>query len=466
MWQIVIRLVVAWLFLRLLLLFNRWLRKNRIRFTLHGEAAVVSFPLSLQYRELLPSTSLLDLQPNIDHTIVSSTIYPLENSKEGNFISIPVPVPVPVSLPLILPRPLSLHLQQKATLLYATQLNRLVALGPNAAVVSVQGERTHMEDNYSAVIGLNNIGEYNDIKEKKSKRKKRKNNSAWFGVFDGHGGGAASKFSARHLPLFLFETNKKNPFDWASEPELALEWAYKAVEDSWTYTHATIPEENKEDEIKEDKIEEEDSYYYINEKDKRRIIKFDGSTAVCALLICSDLSNDSTTTKQDNNNNNNEQKLKTKSKNNIQRDIWVANVGDSRCVLAHGNRAVELSTDHKPNNPEEKKRIEDLGGSVSLIKGTWRVEKTLALSRAIGDIHLKPYVIAQPDILHRRILDTDTWLILATDGIWDVLSSQDAINLIASCKTANEAASRLVVAGHTLGSQDNLTALVVDLRLH
>ena len=59
-----------------------------------------------------------------------------------------------------------------------------------------------------------------------------------------------------------------------------------------------------------------------------------------------------------------------------------------------------------------------------------RVEGDLALSRAFGDKHLKKYVPAEPDILDRTLEDGDEWLLLASDGLWDVMSSQEAVDLL------------------------------------
>jgi len=69
-------------------------------------------------------------------------------------------------------------------------------------------------------------------------------------------------------------------------------------------------------------------------------------------------------------------------------ELYVANTGDSRCLLIRNGRPIQLSEEHKPNRADEKARIEDNGGRVVLF-GTWRVEGVLAVSRAIGDQHLK-----------------------------------------------------------------------------
>lgn len=85
--------------------------------------------------------------------------------------------------------------------------------------------------------------------------------------------------------------------------------------------------------------------------------------------------------------------------------------------------AVPMSVDHKPNSKEERTRIEDAGGVV-VWAGTWRVGGVLAVSRAFGDRPLKRYVIPTPDIREEVLSSSDDCLILASDGLWDVVSNQ------------------------------------------
>lgn len=82
-----------------------------------------------------------------------------------------------------------------------------------------------------------------------------------------------------------------------------------------------------------------------------------------------------------------------------------------------------MSVDHKPNTREERSRIEDAGGVV-VWAGTWRVGGVLAVSRAFGDRPLKRYVIPTPDIREEVLSEADECLILASDGLWDVISNQ------------------------------------------
>ncbi|EPS62130.1 hypothetical protein M569_12663, partial [Genlisea aurea] len=77
--------------------------------------------------------------------------------------------------------------------------------------------------------------------------------------------------------------------------------------------------------------------------------------------------------------------------------LLVANVGDSRAVICRGGKAIAVSRDHKPDQTDERQRIEDAGGFV-MWAGTWRVGGVLAVSRAFGDRLLKQYVVADPEI--------------------------------------------------------------------
>eukprot|EP00249_Psilotum_nudum_P012221 c23659_g1_i3 orf=485-1339(+) len=140
--------------------------------------------------------------------------------------------------------------------------------------------------------------------------------------------------------------------------------------------------------------------------------------------------------------------------------LLVANVGDSRAVICRAGEAVALSTDHKPNRTDERQRIEEAGGVV-MWAGTWRVGGVLAVSRAFGDRLLKRYVVAEPEI-QEEIIDANVeFLVLASDGLWDVISNQDAVSMIQSVSDPEEAANRLTEAAYKQGSADNITCVVV-----
>ncbi|KAL2540102.1 putative protein phosphatase 2C 75 [Abeliophyllum distichum] len=172
--------------------------------------------------------------------------------------------------------------------------------------------------------------------------------------------------------------------------------------------------------------------------------------------------------------------------------IVVANCGDSRAVLCRGGRVVPLSYDHKPDREDERARIEACGGRVVFLDGA-RVEGILAMSRAIGDRCLKPFVISEPEISFTGRDEEDEFLILASDGLWDVMSSEMTCEVARECLreenrsagsrdpstrpwTANEgpetlfpsqsasAAALLIRLALGRKSDDNICVIVVDLK--
>lgn len=108
--------------------------------------------------------------------------------------------------------------------------------------------------------------------------------------------------------------------------------------------------------------------------------------------------------------------------------LFCANAGDSRAIACINGELEELSLDHKPNNAIEYKRICDGGGWVEYN----RVNGNLALSRALGDFLFKrnqnknakeQIVTAYPDVEVRDLTEDYEFIVLACDGIWDVLSN-------------------------------------------
>ncbi|VAH23171.1 unnamed protein product [Triticum turgidum subsp. durum] len=160
------------------------------------------------------------------------------------------------------------------------------------------------------------------------------------------------------------------------------------------------------------------------------------------------------------------------------RRIVVANCGDSRAVLSRGGVAVPLSTDHKPDRPDELQRVEAAGGRVINWNGS-RVLGVLSTSRSIGDYYLKPYVSAEPEVTAVERTGKDEFLLLASDGLWDVVSNDEACRVARSCLTgraaaafpesvsgrsAADAAALLAELAITRGSKDNISVVVVELK--
>ncbi|KAE8797291.1 putative protein phosphatase 2C 9 [Hordeum vulgare] len=173
--------------------------------------------------------------------------------------------------------------------------------------------------------------------------------------------------------------------------------------------------------------------------------------------------------------------------------IVVANAGDSRAVLSRAGVPVALSVDHKPDRPDELERIQAAGGRVIYWDGA-RVLGVLAMSRAIGDGYLKPFVTAEPEVTVTERSDADDCLILASDGLWDVVTNEMACDVARACFRSNgppgppqaqpggeaktsegvskaesdqacsDAAMLLAKLALARGSSDNVSVVVVDLR--
>ncbi|KAF0975619.1 hypothetical protein FDP41_005613 [Naegleria fowleri] len=149
-------------------------------------------------------------------------------------------------------------------------------------------------------------------------------------------------------------------------------------------------------------------------------------------------------------------------------DLYVANLGDTRCVLAHKGFAIQLSEDHKPSNKDERMRIEKNGGIVSF----GRVNGALAVSRAFGDFEFKKkgsnLVSVVPDVSHFTLTKDSDFIIIACDGLWDVMSSSEAVknvyNYLQQFKDPRKACEKLVEKALKDGSMDNITVILILLK--
>ncbi|WOL08503.1 hypothetical protein Cni_G17256 [Canna indica] len=150
--------------------------------------------------------------------------------------------------------------------------------------------------------------------------------------------------------------------------------------------------------------------------------------------------------------------------------LVVSNAGDCRAVLSRAGKAEALTSDHRPSREDERDRIESLGGYVDLCRGTWRLQGSLAVSRGIGDSHLKQWVIPEPETKVINIEDQCEFLILASDGLWDKVDNQEAVDLArpfcldADSATTLSACRKLVELSATRGSLDDISVMIVKLQ--
>ncbi|KAM1745404.1 hypothetical protein FF1_012159 [Malus domestica] len=151
------------------------------------------------------------------------------------------------------------------------------------------------------------------------------------------------------------------------------------------------------------------------------------------------------------------------------RHLLVANAGDCRAVLCKKGVAVDLSQDHKPSYLPERMRVEQLGGYFDDVY----LNDSISVTRALGNWGLKlPFgssspLIAEPDVQQVMLTEDDEFLIIGCDGIWDVMSSQYAVSLVRRGLRRHDdpqlCAEELVKEALRLNTSDNLTVIVVRL---
>ncbi|XP_047512373.1 titin-like isoform X2 [Pieris napi] len=148
--------------------------------------------------------------------------------------------------------------------------------------------------------------------------------------------------------------------------------------------------------------------------------------------------------------------------------LLVAWAGDSLALVAQRMRVMQLVHPHKPSREDERKRIEASGGTV-MYWGTWRVNGQLAVSRAIGDAQYKPYVIAHPEQAALDLDGDEDFLVIACDGLWDVVSEDEVALAVYRQITADPndlkaVTKRLILQAKREGSEDNISIIVVFLK--
>ncbi|KAG7098510.1 hypothetical protein E1B28_000454 [Marasmius oreades] len=140
--------------------------------------------------------------------------------------------------------------------------------------------------------------------------------------------------------------------------------------------------------------------------------------------------------------------------------LYCANAGDARGVLCRTGKAVRLTYDHKGSDKQEAKRITDAGGFVM----SGRVNGVLAVTRSLGDSSMKEFVVGAPYTTETELCDDDEFLILACDGLWDVISDQGAVDLIRDIEDAQAASQKLLKYALSHHTTDNVTVIVVRFK--
>ncbi|CAD8090271.1 unnamed protein product [Paramecium primaurelia] len=143
------------------------------------------------------------------------------------------------------------------------------------------------------------------------------------------------------------------------------------------------------------------------------------------------------------------------------RVLYFANVGDSRAFL-FGDQVVPLTTDHKPNKQGERTRIQQHQGTVLMD----RLNGILAISRAFGDHSFTQYgLICTPDQVKVELRLSHKWVVVASDGLWDVVNEQELLQFIRYKESADEVTKFLQKLAQKRQSKDNVSILCLKIQI-
>ncbi|KAK2873611.1 hypothetical protein FQN49_002235 [Arthroderma sp. PD_2] len=265
--------------------------------------------------------------------------------------------------------------------------------------------------------------------------------NGYFAIFDGHAGSFAAEWCGKKLHLILEDTIRKNPS--AAVPMLL-----------------------------------DQTFTSVDQQLEQLPLRNSGCTAVIAVLrwedrLPSPAASIAESTKKKGNADETEGGSIEGSKPSPSEDspvaspsdqpirsrvLYTANVGDARIILCRNGKALRLSYDHKGSDENEGLRITNAGG---LILNN-RVNGVLAVTRALGDTYMKDLVTGHPFTTETIIQpETDEFLILACDGLWDVCSDQEAVDLVHNTKDPQAASKILVDYALSRFSTDNLSCMIV-----
>lgn len=242
------------------------------------------------------------------------------------------------------------------------------------------------------------------------------------GVFDGHGknGHLASKIVRQRLPVLLLD--EKNDMEDLKNESSANFFENRVTNDGDLSSERKFLEWKK---VYENAFEKMDDEIKLRQKVD---CSFSGTTAVVVV-------------KQD-------------------EDLFIANLGDSRAVLGtkteNGVTAVQLTTDLKPGTPDEADRIRKSNGRVFALKREPGVARAwlprvqcpgIAMSRCFGDFVMKNHgLISTPVVTHHCIASDNLFVVLATDGVWDVLSNEEVVSTVNAVERPEMAAKAVIDA--------------------
>ena len=139
--------------------------------------------------------------------------------------------------------------------------------------------------------------------------------------------------------------------------------------------------------------------------------------------------------------------------------IYCANVGDSGAYIIYDNYLKKINIDHKCSDPKEEARILNSGGKITKN----RVMGQLVLSRCLGDLYCKKYGVSNiPDISMNKLDSNVKYVVVASDGVWDVVNENELMNLSKNDKNADGLCKDLVKLAIDKETKDNVSCIVVS----
>ncbi|TQN69669.1 Protein phosphatase 2C-like protein 1 [Colletotrichum shisoi] len=278
--------------------------------------------------------------------------------------------------------------------------------------------------------------------------------NGYFAIFDGHAGTFAADWCGKKLHIILEDIIRKNPN--GPIPEL-LDQTFTSVDAQLeklplknSGCTAAVAVLRWEDRVPSDR----------SATGSQAIAPATAAATKAAKLTSEEATDDMATSTGGGGGGVEATHAKLKSSASRQRVLYTANVGDARIILCRSGKALRLSYDHKGSDENEGKRIANAGG---LILNN-RVNGVLAVTRALGDTYMKDLVTGHPYTTETVIQpESDEFIIIACDGLWDVCSDQDAVDLVRNVEDPVEASKLLVDHALNRFSTDNLSCMIVRL---
>ena len=236
---------------------------------------------------------------------------------------------------------------------------------------------------------------------------------SYFSIFDGHGGKEVSSYLSKNLYNILFDQLKN--LDNFEDNEDNLNKIASLIKNSFLLIDSKI----------------------LNNSSLKNNI---GSTATIILLF------------------------KLGNKNIFTKYLICANIGDSKGYILSKKKIYQITIDHNCNNTNEVSRILNRGGIVL----NNRVCGILMPTRSFGDKDMKKYgVICEPEFFCKKIKEYDKYIIIASDGLWDVISENDIIEFVNTYEnkilSSEEFSKKIVELAIKKGTKDNVSCIVIKL---